>query len=84
MDEQDHQPFAFLSGAFKGAYPWWITTEEAYAIVASREHLYYLILRPGGFTICTDHRNLRYIFGQEPELKRPRCLAEKFPLGHDP
>jgi hypothetical protein len=27
--------------------------------------------------ICTDHRNLRYIFEQEPELKQPRYLADK-------
>ncbi len=76
--EQDHQPLAFLSGAFKGASLRWSTTEkEAYAIVASCKRLDYLLQRPGGFTICTDHRNLRYIFGQEPDLKQPRYLAEK-------
>jgi hypothetical protein len=76
--EQDHQPLAFLSGAFKGASLRWSTTEkEAYAIVASCKRLDYLLQRPGGFTICTDHRNLRYIFGQEPELKPPRYLADK-------
>jgi hypothetical protein len=78
VDEQDHQPLAFLSGAFKGASLRWSTTEkEAYAIVASCKRLDYLLQRPGGFTICTDHRNLRYIFGQEPELKQPRYLADK-------
>jgi hypothetical protein len=78
VGEQDHQPLAFLSGAFKGASLRWSTTEkEAYAIVASCKRLDYLLQRPGGFTICTDHRNLRYIFGQEPELKQPRYLADK-------
>ena len=47
------------------------------AIVASFKRPDYLLHRPGGFTICTDHRNLRYIFGQEPELKQPRFLADK-------
>jgi hypothetical protein len=76
--EQNHQPLAFLSGAFKGASLRWSTTEkEAYAIVASCRRLDYLLQRPGGFTICTDHRNLQYIFGQEPDLKQPRYLADK-------
>jgi hypothetical protein len=67
VGEQDHQRLAFLSGAFKGASLRWSTKEkEAYAIVASSKRLDYLLQRPGGFTICTDHRNLRYIFEQEP------------------
>jgi hypothetical protein len=86
--EQKHQPLAFLSGAFKGASLRWSTAEkEAYASVASCKRLDYLLQRPGGFVICTDHRNLRrdvtqvynlrYIFGQQPDLKQSRYLADK-------
>ncbi|GMF60887.1 unnamed protein product [Phytophthora fragariaefolia] len=41
----------------------WPTIEkEAYAIVESVKRLEYLLLRPGGFHLFTDHRNLVYIF----------------------
>ena len=78
MVDQDHEPLAFISGAFKGASLRWSTVEkEGYAIVASCKRLDYLLQRPGGFTICTDHRNLQYIFGVGPSLKQPRYLADK-------
>ncbi len=76
--EQNHQPLAFLSEAFKGASLRWSTTEkESYVIVACCKRLDYLFKHPGGFVICTDHRHLRYTFGQEPDLKQPRYLAGK-------
>ena len=76
--DQDHEPLAFLSGAFKGASLRWSTVEkEGYAIIASCKRLDYLLQRPGGFIICTDHRNLQYIFGVEPALNQPRYLADK-------
>ena len=56
--DQDHEPLAFISGAFKGASLRWSTVEkEGYAIVASFKRMDGLLQRPGGFTICTDHRN---------------------------
>ena len=77
-EDQDHQPLAFLSGTYKGASLRWSTTEkEAFAIVAACKRLDYLLQRPGGFTIHTDHRNLRFIFGTEPEPNQPRYLADK-------
>ncbi|KAE8999859.1 hypothetical protein PR001_g18944 [Phytophthora rubi] len=61
--EQRHEPLAFLSGKFVGAASRWaIVEKEAFAIVEACQHLDYLLLRPGGFTIFTDHRNLIYIF----------------------
>ena len=51
--------------------------KEGYAMIASCKRLDYLLQRPGGFIICTDHRNLQYIFGVEPALNQPRYLADK-------
>ncbi|GMF43963.1 unnamed protein product [Phytophthora fragariaefolia] len=63
FDKQNHRPLAFLSGRFTGAQLRWPTIEkEAYAIVESVKRLEYLLLRPGGFHLFTDHRNLVYIF----------------------
>ena len=78
LEDQAHEPLAFLSGTFKGASLRWSTIEkEAYAIVASCKRLDYLLHRPGGFEIHTDHRNLKYIFGQDPVADTPRYLADK-------
>jgi hypothetical protein len=78
LGEQQHSPLAFLSGALKGASLRWSTAEkEAYAIVASCKRLDYLLHRPGGFVIHTDHRNLAFIFSNEPDTNQPRYLADK-------
>lgn len=63
LEKQSHQPLAFLSGSFTGAASRWPTIEkEAFAIVETCKRLEYLLLRPNGFRLFTDHRNLTYIF----------------------
>ncbi|KAE9289660.1 hypothetical protein PF008_g25832 [Phytophthora fragariae] len=63
LEDQHHQPLAFLSGRFVGAAARWPTIEkEAFAIVEATRRLEYLLLRPKGFRLYTDHRNLVYIF----------------------
>ncbi|OWZ04351.1 hypothetical protein PHMEG_00023761 [Phytophthora megakarya] len=63
VHEQRHQPLAFLSGSFVGSMSRWSTIDkEAFAIVISCKRLMYLLLRPRGFRIFTDHRNLQYVF----------------------
>ncbi|GMG14688.1 unnamed protein product [Phytophthora fragariaefolia] len=63
VDKQNHRPLAFLSGRFTGAQLRWPTIEkEAYAIIEAVKRLEYLLLRPGGFHLFTDHRNLVYMF----------------------
>lgn len=63
LDQQHHEPLAFLSGPFEGAASSWpVIEKEAFAIVETCKRLHYLLLRPNGFRIFTDHRNLRYIF----------------------
>jgi hypothetical protein len=65
LKDQDLQPLSMLSGCFKAAQLNWSTPEkEAYAIVESVERLRYLLLRPNGFIILTDHKNL--VFNYDP------------------
>ncbi|KAH9092351.1 hypothetical protein LEN26_018494 [Aphanomyces euteiches] len=75
---QRHEPLAFLSGSFKGAQLRWSTIEkEGFAIVTSCKRLDYILQRPGGFKIFTDHRNLKFIFSPEPSPSTPRYVADK-------
>ncbi|KAH9108632.1 hypothetical protein AeMF1_016210 [Aphanomyces euteiches] len=61
--EQRHEPLVFLSGAFRGASERWsIVEKEAFAVVKSCKRLGYLLIRPSGFRLFTDHRNLVYMF----------------------
>ncbi|KAF0704575.1 Aste57867_7321 [Aphanomyces stellatus] len=63
LEDQRHEPLAFISGTFDGASARWpIVEKEAYAVVESCKQLDYLIVRPGGFHLFTDHRNLVYMF----------------------
>jgi hypothetical protein len=70
--EQYHEPLAFLSGKFTGSSSRWpIIEKEAYAIMAACDRLSWLLHRPDGFSIFTDHHNLTYIFnpyGHNPGL----------------
>jgi RNase H-like domain found in reverse transcriptase/Integrase zinc binding domain len=62
-EEQRHEPLAFLSGAFTGAMKRWaIIEKEAYAIVAGCGRLDWLLQRPDGFALFTDHNDLIYVF----------------------
>jgi RNase H-like domain found in reverse transcriptase/Reverse transcriptase (RNA-dependent DNA polymerase)/Integrase zinc binding domain len=69
---QSHEPLAFLSGTFTGAQKRWpIVEKEAFAILVSCERLSWMLQRPDGFSLYTDHRNLIYIFnphGANPGL----------------
>lgn len=63
LSEQDHQQLMMLRGSFAGsARRWAIAKKEAYAIVEMCLRADYLLHRPGGFALFTDHRNLCYIF----------------------
>ncbi|KAF0704619.1 hypothetical protein AaE_014847, partial [Aphanomyces astaci] len=63
LDDQRHQPLAFISGSFSGASARWpIVEKEAYGVVESCKRLDYLVVRRGGYRLFTDHRNLVYIF----------------------
>ena len=64
--QQGHEPLAFLSGSFTGASHNWSTPEkEAAAIIYCVERLDYLLYRPQGFHLFTDHSNLVFIYHPE-------------------
>jgi RNase H-like domain found in reverse transcriptase len=63
MDEQDHQPLAFLSGEFKGAQlRWTVPEKKGFAIVDTVAKVDYLLLSHDEFSILSDHLNLTYIY----------------------
>jgi RNase H-like domain found in reverse transcriptase len=74
MEEQDHQPLAFLSGEFKGAQQRWTVPEKkGFAIVNTVTKVDYLLLSHDEFSILSDHLNLTYIYNPlsaDPTLAR--------------
>jgi RNase H-like domain found in reverse transcriptase len=74
MEEQDHQPLAFLSGEFKGAQlRWTVPQKEGFAIVDTMTKVDYLLLSHDELSIVSDHLNLTYIYNTlsaDPALAR--------------
>jgi RNase H-like domain found in reverse transcriptase len=63
MEEQDHQPLAFMSGEFKGAQQQWTVPEkEIFAIVDTVTKVDYLVLSHDEFSVLSNHLNLTYIY----------------------
>eukprot|EP00644_Phytophthora_capsici_P014591 jgi/Phyca11/124561/e_gw1.54.365.1 len=68
---QEHELLVCKSGSFTGAQLHWSVIEkEALPIVLSCEDLDYLLLRPGGFKVFCDHRNLIHVFAPGQEVKK--------------
>jgi RNase H-like domain found in reverse transcriptase len=58
---------------------WAIFEKEAYAIVVSCERLDWLLQRPDGFSLFTDHNNLVYVFhpyGRNPSIAAAHTAAK--------
>jgi RNase H-like domain found in reverse transcriptase len=74
MEEQDHQPLAFLSGEFKSEQlRWTVPEKEGFAIVDTVTKVDYLLLSHDEFSILSDHLNLTYIYNPlsaDPTLAR--------------
>jgi RNase H-like domain found in reverse transcriptase len=63
MEEQDHQPLAFLAGEFKGAQlRWTVPEKECIAIVDTVTKVDYLLLGHDEFSILSAHLSLTYIY----------------------
>ncbi|POM74204.1 Hypothetical protein PHPALM_8883 [Phytophthora palmivora] len=79
ISEQEHEPLMMLSGSFSGeARRWAIVEKEAYATVETCRRANYLLHRPDGFALFTDHRNLCYIFDPHSvSASVPKCTADK-------
>ncbi|KAH9102720.1 hypothetical protein LEN26_015004 [Aphanomyces euteiches] len=65
----------FLVG--RASLRWSTIEKEGYAIVTACKRLDYLLQRPNGFIIFTDHRNLRFVFSPDPAPHTPRYVADK-------
>ncbi len=79
IEDQAHQPLMFLSGTFTGAAERWaIIEKEAFALVESVKRTDYMLHRPRGFHLFTDHKNLRYIFNPDSVISKvPKYTADK-------
>jgi hypothetical protein len=74
IEQQDHQPLAFVSGEFKGAQlRWTVPEKEGFAVVDVVTKMDYILLIPSEFSILSDHLNLIYIYNPlsvDPTLAR--------------
>lgn len=63
LDEQKHEPLAFLRASFKRSKEYRTTFEkEAYAIYQVFKKMDYMLLSESNAHIHTDHRNLLFVF----------------------
>lgn len=73
IDEQQHEPLCFLSGAFKGSSRnWSVPEKEGFAIVESMCRVDYLVMGRE-VSIYTDHANLVQLYdpyGKNPGIAR--------------
>jgi len=78
IEEQEHLPMCFLSGAFKGSSAnWSVPEKEGFAIVESMCRIDYLVMGRE-VSIYTDHANLVQMYdpyGHNPGI--PRYTASK-------
>ena len=69
--EQDHQMLHCQSGTFNGAQlNWSIVEKECYPVSKACSTLDHLLMRPDGFTIYCDHRNLVHMFAPAQDVKK--------------
>jgi hypothetical protein len=81
VDEQRHEPLAFVSGLFViSSCNWSVPGKEAFAIVAAMTKLRYLTL-VRKVHVHTDHRNLVYIFDPRSTNPSELCRVKAQPLG---
>ena len=72
ISEHAFEPLFFLSGTFRdSSSKWAINEKEAFPIIEALGRLRHLLLRPKGFYILCDHRNLVYMFSEQPGQKLP-------------
>ncbi|KAF0717166.1 hypothetical protein As57867_002454, partial [Aphanomyces stellatus] len=70
IDEQEHEMLTCQSGLFTGAQQRWSVIEkEAYPIARACSRLNYLLMRPKGFRMYCDHKNLIHVFAPDVEWK---------------
>ena len=71
VEQQAHELLVCSGGTFTGAQRnWSVIEKEAYPIVMACDKLSYLLLRPKGFRMYCDHRNLIHLFAPGSEMKK--------------
>jgi hypothetical protein len=71
VHQQQHELLVCLSGRFTGSQcNYSIIEKEAYPIVCACDKLSYFLLRPGGFRLYCDNRNLVYVFAPGKAVKK--------------
>lgn len=71
VQEQTHELLVCLSGTFTGSQKnWSVIEKEAFLIICACDKSSYLLLRPNGFQLYCDHRNLIYVFAPGNEVKK--------------
>ncbi|KAE9065928.1 hypothetical protein PF010_g28013 [Phytophthora fragariae] len=69
--EQQHELLVCVSGTFTGSKRnWSVIEKEADPIICACDQLSHLLLRPQGFRLFCDHRNLIYVFAPGKEVKK--------------
>ena len=69
--EQEHELLHCASGIFTGAQVnWSIVEKECYPVAKACSTLDHLLMRPDGFTIYCDHRNLVHMFNPREDIKK--------------
>ncbi|OWZ07339.1 hypothetical protein PHMEG_00020277, partial [Phytophthora megakarya] len=69
--EQPHQLLICKSGIFDDTERRWsIIEKEAYPIIWAARNLGHLLIRPSGFRLFCDHKNLIFVFAPNHEVKR--------------
>ncbi|GMF19656.1 unnamed protein product [Phytophthora fragariaefolia] len=70
IHQQTHELLICMRGSFTGsALNWSVIEKESFPIIHACERLEYLLLRPQGFKLYCDHRNIVYLFAPRKELK---------------
>jgi transposase InsO family protein len=71
VQEQQHELLICMGGSFTGsALNWSVIEKESYPIIHACDKLEYLQLRPQGFKLYCDHRNIIHLFAPSKELKK--------------
>ncbi|OWZ22169.1 hypothetical protein PHMEG_0003164, partial [Phytophthora megakarya] len=71
VEKQQHELLVCVSGTFTGSKRnWSVIEKEAYPIICACDQLSHLLLRPQGFRLFCDHRNLIYVFAPSKEVKK--------------
>ena len=71
IEQQHHELLVCMGGTFRdAALNWSVIEKEAFPIAHACEHLEHLLLRPQGFHLYCDHRNIVHLFAPGKELKK--------------